>query len=103
MKCQECGFYCLNESAEECPRCGTQYNIEIPDHWHKEYAYNCLTNEQFKELQDKVQPGDTFQAECDECGQYTTNKHHRCDCGNRRCYFQHGVYEGETFFYIAVD
>lgn len=78
---------------------------KIPDEWHKEYAYNCLTAEQFKILQETHQIGDEFGVECDDCGNWTLDKHHRCDCGNRRCYLQ--IHENNkfygTYFDCAVD
>jgi len=79
--------------------------MRIPDEWHKEYAFNCLTDEQFSKLQEKHEVGDEFYVDdhdC-ECESFTLDGYHRCDCGNRRCYLQYGEYEGRSFFYIAVD
>lgn len=59
----------------------------IQDNWAKEYAYNCLSNEEFQLLQKTYNEGDDLPCNCDDCGSYIINKHHRCNCGNRRCYF----------------
>lgn len=74
----------------------------IPDAWHKESAYNCLTPEQFKELQATHQQDDEFVCECDDCGSYTLQKYHRCDCGNRRCHLSYHKHNGESFFAVEV-
>lgn len=71
---------------------------KIPNEWRNKYAYNCLTDEQYKLLQDTHDVDDEFPVNCDECGTYTLHSDHRCDCGNRRCYFQfhNGLFDVEV-------
>lgn len=72
----------------------------IPKEWHKEYAFNCLTDEQFEKFSQSHDIGDTFDCDCDECGEYTLDDSHRCNCGNRRCYF---TYIERFGFSLDVD
>jgi len=61
---------------------------KIPDEFHKGQAFNCLNKEQWQKFREKFQIGDSFLCDCDECGLFVINDdgHHRCFCGNRRCY-----------------
>lgn len=75
----------------------------ITDELHKTYSFNCLTAEEFKELQEMHELGDEFSCECDECGVWYLGDGRRCSCGNRRCYLIADQYNGERFFRCDVD
>ena len=77
---------------------------KIPDSWHKNSAFNCLTDEQWSIFREKYQIGDSFSVECDECGLFAIEEdgYHRCSCGNRRCVIYCDKYNGEDLFYADV-
>jgi hypothetical protein len=78
--------------------------LKIPDEWHKNEAFNCLTDEQWQLFREKYRIGDSFSVECDECGLFVIEEdgYHRCNCGNRRCVIYTGTYNNELFFYADV-
>ena len=78
--------------------------MKIPDEWHRESAYNCLSKEDFALLQETYEVGDELgidNHDC-ECETYHIHKHHRCACGNRRCCIECYHYDGKAFFGIEV-
>jgi hypothetical protein len=77
-------------------------STRIPDEWHKEPAFNCLSDEDFKVLQDTYQVGVSLKVDECECGVFQLDGYHRCACGNRRCYLVCGECGGEKFFYVEV-
>ena len=77
---------------------------KIPNEWHKEPAFNCVSDEHFRLLQDTHLIGDTFAVDdhdC-ECETFTLNGYHRCNCGNRRCCLQYQEYNESGFFFVEV-
>ena len=80
---------------------------EITLDYHKQYSYNCLTEEEFKILQETHKIGDHFMSPCDLCESFIIYGPHdrRCDCGNCRCYFIYNecIDPLENYFSIEVD
>jgi hypothetical protein len=76
-------------------------SYDIPNDWHSEYAYNCLSAEEFTLLQSRHDIGDDLYCDCQDCKTYILGKDHRCDCGSRRCYFQYN--KDNNYFFISVD
>lgn len=76
----------------------------IPDNWHKNSAFNCLTEEQWKLFRERFQIGDSFSVDCDECGLFVIEEdgYHRCRCGNRRCVIYCDWYNNNWLFYADV-
>jgi len=72
----------------------------IPDEWRTGGAYNCLSDDEFKLLQERHDQDSEFYADCEECETYQIDAYHRCLCGNRRCYLQYD--ETHDFFYAEV-
>jgi hypothetical protein len=78
--------------------------MRIPNEWRTNSAYNCLTDEEFKLFQDTHEVDENMYIddnEC-ECETYTIGSHHRCSCGNRRCYITTFQWEGKTHFTVEV-
>ena len=78
--------------------------MKIPNEWHKEPAYNCLSKEDFALLQETYKVGDKLvidDHDC-ECESYFIGEYHRCSCGNRRCCIISDTYKGNKFFVIEV-
>ena len=74
----------------------------IPDEWRMGNVYNCLSDSEFKLLQEQYEVGDEFcvdDHDC-ECETYVIDSYHRCSCGNRRCYIAYD--ETHDFFYVEV-
>lgn len=76
----------------------------IPDGWHKEPAFNCLSAEDFLLLQNTHEVGEEFSVDDNdcECEKFTLDGYHRCDCGNRRCNLVCEEYRGEKYFRVEV-
>lgn len=76
----------------------------IPKEWHKEYAFNCLSDEEFALFSETHNEGDEMYVDdhyC-ECETFTLDGYHRCNCGNRRCYIVKDEYNGHVFFWVGV-
>ena len=81
---------------------------EITLDYHKEYSYNCLNDVQFELLQKQYKVGEHFMCwDCNVCESFFIGGplDHRCDCGNRRCYFVYNecIDPIENYFSIEVD
>lgn len=78
----------------------------IPNNWHKEYSFNCLSDEDFIIFQSRYNEGDELPLDDNycECEGFTLDGYHRCNCGNRRCYIQCETdLKNNKYFYVKVS